>query len=162
MSAVLVASKDLGERRSRAHFLDSAAMIALVEGDLGTARRFIAEPAEAAEGMAEPSLLADIALHRALAGLSAGDIQAAQRDADRAAEQIARGGPGIRAGTLDAMAVTACIALAPRRCRRCRGGRRRAGGAAGCHSLPTSRHRPGGARGPAPIPSCAGIGVVAR
>src|SRR5690348_10717400 len=82
ISAVLVASEDLGERRSRAHFLDSAAMIALVEGDLGAAWRFIAEAAEAAAGMAEPSLLAGIALHRTLAALSAGDIPAAQRDAD--------------------------------------------------------------------------------
>jgi tetratricopeptide (TPR) repeat protein/transcriptional regulator with XRE-family HTH domain len=112
ISAVLVASEDLGERRSRAHFLDSAAMIALVEGDLGGAWRFIAEAAEAAAGMAEPSLLTDICLHRALAGLSAGDIPAAQRDAGLAAEQIARGGTGVSAGTLDTMAVTACIALA--------------------------------------------------
>jgi tetratricopeptide (TPR) repeat protein/DNA-binding XRE family transcriptional regulator len=112
ISAVLTASKDLGERRSRAYFLDSAAMIALVEGDLGGAWGFIAEAAEAAAGMAEPSLLRDIALHRALAGLSAGDIPAAQRDADLAAEQVWRGGPGVSAGTLDTMAVTACIALA--------------------------------------------------
>jgi hypothetical protein len=112
VTAPIVASEDLGKRRSRAHFLDSAAMIALVEGDPGAAWRFIAEAAEAAAGMAEPSLLADIALHRALAGLSAGDIPAAQRDADLAAEQISRGGPGVSAGTLDAMAVTACIALA--------------------------------------------------
>jgi hypothetical protein len=62
--------------------------------------------------MAEPSLLADISLHRALAGLSAGDIPAAQRDAERAAEHIARGGPGVSGSTLDTMAVTACIALA--------------------------------------------------
>jgi uncharacterized membrane protein len=112
ISAVLVASEDLGERRSRAYFLDSAAMIALVDGDLGVARRCIAEAAEAAAGMAEPSLLADIALHRALAGLSAGDIPAVQRDADLAAEQISRGGPAVSAGTLDFLAVTACIALA--------------------------------------------------
>jgi hypothetical protein len=112
MSAVLVASADLGERRSRAHFLDSAAMIALVEGDLGAARRFIAEAGEAAAGMAEPSLLAGIALHRALAGLLAGDIAAAHQDADLAAGQISRGGGGISAGTLDTMAVAACVALA--------------------------------------------------
>jgi tetratricopeptide (TPR) repeat protein/DNA-binding XRE family transcriptional regulator len=112
ISAVLMASEDLGERRSRAYFLDSAAMIALVDRDLGSAWRFIAEAAEAAAGMAEPSLLRDIALHRALAGLAAGDIPAAQRDADLAAEQVSRGGPGVSAGTLDAMAVTACIALA--------------------------------------------------
>src|SRR5215813_10824979 len=87
-------------------------MIALVEGDLGAAWKFIAEAAEAAAGMAEPSLLADIALHRALAGLAAGDIPAARRDADLAAEQISRGGPGVSAGTLGTMAVTACIALA--------------------------------------------------
>jgi hypothetical protein len=62
--------------------------------------------------MAEPSLLANIASHRALAGLSAGDIPAAQRDADLAAEHISRAGPGVSAGTLDATAVTACIALA--------------------------------------------------
>ncbi len=79
MSAVLVASADLGERRSRAHFLDSAAMIALAEGDLSAAWRFIAQAAQAAAGIAAPSLLADIALHRALARLSAGDIPAAQR-----------------------------------------------------------------------------------
>src|SRR5262249_13977676 len=71
------ASEHLGERRSRAHFLDSAAMIALVEGDLGGAWRFITEAAEAATGMAEPSLLAGAALHRALAALAAGDIPAA-------------------------------------------------------------------------------------
>jgi tetratricopeptide (TPR) repeat protein/transcriptional regulator with XRE-family HTH domain len=112
ISAVLVASEDLGERRSRAHFLDSAAMIALVEGDLDGARRFLADAAESAVGMAEPSLLANIALHRALAGLSAGDIPAAQRDADLAAGHIARAGPGISTGTLDTMAVTACVALA--------------------------------------------------
>jgi hypothetical protein len=62
--------------------------------------------------MAEPSLLAGIALRRALAGLAAGDIPAAQRDADLAAEQIARGGTWVSAGTLDTLAVTACIALA--------------------------------------------------
>jgi tetratricopeptide (TPR) repeat protein len=112
ISAVLVASEDLGERRSRAHFLDSAAMIALVEGDLDGARRFITEAAEAAAGMAEPGLLTSIALHRALAGLLAGDIPAAQRDADLAAEQISRGGTWVSAGTLDTLAVTACIALA--------------------------------------------------
>jgi len=112
IATVLVASADLGERRSRAHFLDSAAMIALVEGDLDGAWRFLAEAAEAAAGMAEPLLLAGIALHRALAALSAGDIPAAQRDADLAAEQIARGGPGVSAGTLDTLAVTACVALA--------------------------------------------------
>jgi tetratricopeptide (TPR) repeat protein len=112
MSAVLAASEDLGERRSRAHFLDSAAMIALVDGDLAAARGFIAEAADVAEGMAGPALLADIALHRALAGLLAGDIPAAQRDADLAAEQISRTGPGVSAGSLDSMAVTACIALA--------------------------------------------------
>jgi hypothetical protein len=112
ISAVLTASEDLGERRSRAYFLDSAAMIALVDGDLGAARRFSAEAAEAAAGMAEPSLLGGIAVHRALSGLSAGDILAAQRDADLAAGHISRGGPGVTAGTLDAMAVTACIALA--------------------------------------------------
>jgi tetratricopeptide (TPR) repeat protein len=112
MAAVLAASEDLGERRSRAYFLDSAAMIALVDGDLAAARRFIAEAAEAAAGMAEPSLLTGIALHRALAGLLAGDTAAAQRDADLAAEQISRGGPGISAGTLDTMAVAACVALA--------------------------------------------------
>ena len=112
ISVVLVASEDLGERRSRAYFLDSAAMIALVGGDLGDAWKFIAEAVDTAVGMAEPSLLADIALHRALAGLSAGDIPAAQRDADLAAEQISRGGPGVSAGTLGTMAVTACIALA--------------------------------------------------
>ena len=87
-------------------------MIALADEDLGAARRFSAEAAEAAAGMAEPSLLANIASHRALAGLSAGDIPAAQRDADLAAEHIYREGPGVTAGTLDAMAVTACIALA--------------------------------------------------
>jgi hypothetical protein len=112
ISAVLVASEDLGERRSRAHFLDSAAMIALADGDLDAARRFIAAAAEAAAGMAEPSLLAGIALHRALAGLAAGDIPAARRDAELATEQISRGGPGVSTGTLDAMAVTACVALA--------------------------------------------------
>ena len=112
IAAVLAASEDLGERRSRAYFLDSAAMIALVEGDLGAARRFTAQAAEAAAGMAEPSLLADILLHRALAGLAAGDIPAARRDAERAAEHISRRGPGVSGGTLDAMAVTACIALA--------------------------------------------------
>jgi len=112
ITAVLAASEHLGERRSRAHFLDSAAMIALVEGDLGGAWRFIAEAAEAATGMAEPSLLAGAALHRALAALSAGDIPAAQRDAELAAEQDCRAGPGVSAGTLDTMAVTACIALA--------------------------------------------------
>jgi hypothetical protein len=62
--------------------------------------------------MAEPSLLAGIALHRALAEVSAGDIPAAQRDADLAAEQISRAGPGVSAGTLDTMAVTACVTLA--------------------------------------------------
>jgi len=108
---VLAASEDLGERRSRAHFLDSAAMIALVDGDLAAARRVIAEAADVAEGMAGPALLADIALHRALAGLLAGDIPAAQRDAGLAAEQISRTGPGVSAGTLDSMAVTAWIAL---------------------------------------------------
>ena len=112
MSAVLVASEDLGERRSRAYFLDSAAMIALVDGDLAAASRFIAEAVQAAAGMAEPYLLADIALHRALAGLSAGDVPAAQRDADLAAGHISRGGPGVSTSALDAMAVTACIALA--------------------------------------------------
>jgi len=71
IATVLVASADLGERRSRAHFLDSAAMIALVEGDLDGAWRFLPEAAEAAAGMAEPLLLAGIALHRALAALSA-------------------------------------------------------------------------------------------
>jgi len=112
ISAVLAASEHLGERRSRAHFLDSAAMIALVEGDLGGAWRFIAEAAEAAAGMTEPSLLASIALHRALAEVSAGDIPAAQRDADLAAEQISRAGPGVSVGTLDTVAVTVCVALA--------------------------------------------------
>jgi hypothetical protein len=62
--------------------------------------------------MAEPSLLMGIALHRALAELSAGDIPAAQRDADLAAGQLARAGPGVSVGTLDTIAVTACIALA--------------------------------------------------
>jgi len=62
--------------------------------------------------MAEPSLLAGAALHRALAALSAGDIPAAQRDAELAAEHDSRAGPGVSAGTLDTMAVTACIALA--------------------------------------------------
>jgi hypothetical protein len=85
-------------------------MIALVEGDLDAGRRFLAEAAETAAGMAEPSLLADIAVHRALAALSAGDITAAQQDADLAAEQGSRG--GVSAGTLDTMAVAACIALA--------------------------------------------------
>ena len=112
ISAVLTASEHLGERRSRAHFLDSAAMIALVERDLAGAWRFITEAAEAATGMAEPSLLAGIALHRALAEVSAGDIPAAQRDADLAAEQTSRAGPGVSAGTLDTLAVTACVALA--------------------------------------------------
>lgn len=134
MSAVLVASADLGERRSRAHFLDSAAMIALVEEDLGAAWRFIAEAAEAAAGIAAPSLLADIALRRALAGLSAGDIPAAQRDADLATEQISRGVPAVSAGTLDAMAVTACIALA-------RGDA--AGAAAGAAKLAEQAHSTG-------------------
>jgi len=112
ISAVLVATEDLGERRSRAHFFDSAAMIALADADLDAARRFIAEAGAAAAGMAEPSLLASIALRRALAGLWAGDIPAAQRDADLATGQISRAGPGVSAGTLDAMAVTACVALA--------------------------------------------------
>jgi tetratricopeptide (TPR) repeat protein/transcriptional regulator with XRE-family HTH domain len=134
ISAVLKASENLGERRSLAHFLDSAAMIALAERDLAAAWRFNAESAEAAAGMAEPSLLADIALHRALAGLSAGDIPAAQRDAGLAAEQIARGGPGVSAGTLDAMAVTACIALA-------RGDA--AGAAAGAAELAAQAHSAG-------------------
>jgi ATP/maltotriose-dependent transcriptional regulator MalT/DNA-binding XRE family transcriptional regulator len=112
MVAVLAASEDLGERRSRAYFLDSAAMIALVEEDLDAAWRFIAESAAAAAGMAEPYLLASIASHRALAALAAGDIPAARRDADQAAEQISRAGPGVSAGALDARAVTACVALA--------------------------------------------------
>jgi tetratricopeptide (TPR) repeat protein len=111
ISAVLVASEDLGERWSRAYFLDSAAMIALAEGDLSSAWRFIAEAAEAAAGMAEPSVRADIASLRALAWLSAGDIPAAQRDADLAAELISRAGPGVSAGTLNTMAVAACVAL---------------------------------------------------
>jgi hypothetical protein len=79
---------------------------------LAGAQRFIAEAAEAATGMAEPSLLSGIALHRALAELLAGDIPAAQRDADVAAEQISRGGTWISAGTLDTVAVAACVALA--------------------------------------------------
>ena len=87
-------------------------MIALVDGDLAAARRFIAEAAEAAAGMAEPSLLTGIALHRALAGLLAGDTAAAQRDADLAAEHISRAGPGVSAATMDTMAVAACVALA--------------------------------------------------
>jgi hypothetical protein len=44
--------------------------------------------------------------------LLAGDIPAAHRDADLAAEQISRGGTWVSAGTLDTLAVTACIALA--------------------------------------------------
>lgn len=112
MSAVLDASVDLGERRSRAHFLDSAAMIALVAGDLGAAWQFLERAAESAEGIAGPSLLADIALRRALAWLAAGDVPAAQRDADLAAGLVAKSGPGISTGTLDATAVTACVAIA--------------------------------------------------
>jgi hypothetical protein len=87
-------------------------MIELVGGDLAAARRFVAQAAEAATGMAEPSLLAGIALHWALAELAAGDIPAAQRDADLAAEHISRAGPGVSAATMDTMAVTACVALA--------------------------------------------------
>jgi hypothetical protein len=105
-------AEDAYRERSRAHFLDSAAMIELVDGDLAAAWRFIAEAAEAAAGMTEPSLLAGAALHRALAALAAGEIPAAQRDAELAAEQDSRAGPGVSAGTLDTTAVTACIALA--------------------------------------------------
>ena len=113
LAGIVDATATLGERRAQAHYLDSLAMVDLVEGDPRGAQRRLAEAARIAAGIDTPSLTASVAVHRALALLAAGDLAAAAREASACAEQVAN--PGARAHAsvaIEHAALTACLALA--------------------------------------------------
>jgi tetratricopeptide (TPR) repeat protein len=127
LQAALRATAELGERRSRGHYLDSLGMIALVEGDVVAADGYLAEADEIAGAIDLPALRAEVELHRALAHLARGDLAAARRMAGPPCGGTGRQGAGGAGpgGTdvpapepdgsplaLERCAVTACVALA--------------------------------------------------
>jgi len=119
LETALRTTADLGERRSRGHYLDSLGMVALVRGDVAAADGYLAEAGDIAEAIDEPGLLAVVEVHRALAHLARGDLAAIRRMAGPLGSGTAVAAPGGMApepdGSLLALercAVTACIALA--------------------------------------------------
>jgi ATP/maltotriose-dependent transcriptional regulator MalT len=124
LETALRATADLGERRSRGHFLDSLGMIALVEGDVDAAEAYLAEADDIAVAIDEPGLRAAVELHSTLARLARGDLVAARRMAGPPCGETAGaagpdGGPAVTAPepdgsplALERCAVTACVALA--------------------------------------------------
>ena len=119
LEAALRATADLGERRSRGHYLDSLGMIALVDGDVAAADGHLAEAGAIAAAIDEPRLRAAVGLHRTLAHLARGDLAAARRSAGLAERPAADAAPGEPAPepdgsplALERCAVTACVALA--------------------------------------------------
>jgi hypothetical protein len=113
MASVLTATTELGERRSRAHYLDSMAMIALAGGDLPAAGEYLAGAAEMAVEIQAGALLAEIGIHRALAALAAGDRGGARQHEEEAGRAIA--GPDCAQNPrlrLEYLALGACLALA--------------------------------------------------
>jgi hypothetical protein len=119
LETALRTTADLGERRSRGHYLDSLGMVALVRGDVAAADGYLAEAGDIAEAIDEPGLLAVVEVHRTLAHLARGDLAAVRRMAGPLGNGMAVAAPGGTApepdGSLLALercAVTACIALA--------------------------------------------------
>jgi len=119
LETALRTTADLGERRSRGHYLDSLGMVALVRGDVAAADGYLAEAGDIAEAIDEPGLLAVVEVHRTLAHLARGDLAAVRRMAGPLGSGTALAAPGGTApepdGSLLALercAVTACIALA--------------------------------------------------
>jgi ATP/maltotriose-dependent transcriptional regulator MalT len=119
VETVLRATTDLGERRSRGHYLDSLGMIALVAGDVAAADGYLAEAGDIAAAIDEPGLRAAVRLHRALVHLARGELAAARRMAGPPDGGTAGAGHDCPApepdGSLLALercAVTACVALA--------------------------------------------------
>jgi hypothetical protein len=103
----------LGERNARAHFLDSLAMVDLVEGDQHGARHHLEEAARIAAEVGNPSLDMTVSVHKAFALLAAGDLAAAAGQAAICAEQLAGPDAGMHAAiAIEHAALTACLALA--------------------------------------------------
>jgi tetratricopeptide (TPR) repeat protein len=119
LETALRTTADLGERRSRGHYLDSLGMVALVHGDVAAADGYLAEAGDIAEAIDEPGLRAAVEVHRALAHLARGDLAAVRGMTGPVGSGTAVAAPG---GTppepngsllaLERCAVTACIALA--------------------------------------------------
>jgi ATP/maltotriose-dependent transcriptional regulator MalT/DNA-binding XRE family transcriptional regulator len=113
LTAILAGTTALGERYARGHYLDSLAMVDLVEGDWRSAGDHLAAAAGIAAEVGIPSLLAETTVHRAFAVLSAGDLAGATSLWQATAEQAGAAGTGMHAnGALQHLALTACLALA--------------------------------------------------
>lgn len=122
LSRVVEASGGIGERRSLAHYLDSMAMIALVETDLAAADGYLSRAAGLADDIGQPTISADIARHQVISRLAAGDVGEARRLAGRegldgldgladAQPEFAAVGGGTVAD-MEQLAIIACLALA--------------------------------------------------
>ena len=119
LETALRTTADLGERRSRGHYLDSLGVIALVDGDVAAADGYLDEADNIAAAIDEPRLRAALEVHRTLAHLARGDLTAARRMAGLPRNGTAEAAPGGTApepdGSLERLeqcAVTACVALA--------------------------------------------------
>ena len=93
LAKILGSTEQLGERRARAHHLDSLAMVDMVDGDQRSAQRHLADAAAIAAEVDNPSLRASVSIHRALALLASGDLAAAAVAAGDCAQQVAGAAP---------------------------------------------------------------------
>jgi ATP/maltotriose-dependent transcriptional regulator MalT len=113
LAKILSSTEQLGERRARAHHLDSLAMVDLVDGDQRSAQRHLADAAAIAAEVDNPSLRASVGIHQALALLASGDLAAAAAAAGDCAQQVAGAGAGLYvAVSIEHAALAACLALA--------------------------------------------------
>ena len=109
LETALGATAELGERRSRGHYLDSLAMIALVDGDVVAADAYLAEADAVAAAIGEPNLRTEVRVHRALAHLARGDVVDPADLQEPGAGEAASDGSLLE---LQRYAVAACAALA--------------------------------------------------
>ncbi len=112
LATILVSAEQLGERRFRAHYLDSLAMVDMVDGDQLSAQRHLADAAAIAADVDNPSLRATIGVHQAVALLASGDLAAAAVAAANCADLVASAGAGLYATVaFEHAALAACLAL---------------------------------------------------
>jgi len=113
LAAILDSTGELGERNARAHFLDSLAMVDLVDGDHRSAQRHLTEAARIAAEVGNPSLGMTVGVPRAFALLASGNLAAAAALAAICAERATGADGGMHAAVaIEHAALTACLALA--------------------------------------------------